>query len=151
MVMTPRCRYSPKARRSLRDYGHMCVTIGRLPGPIRRPQHSSTRAIAAASIPPGIWPVMPASCRPTRMPASADLYDGKRKPGPITEAACWSHSRAQILRTGRYLRKAPLTVEAVRRIDELFAIERTINGLSTKVLPQFEICEQDQRGRRRDS
>jgi transposase len=28
------------------------------------------------------------------------------------------------------LRKAPLAVEAVRRIDELFAIERTINGLS---------------------
>jgi hypothetical protein len=22
-----------------------------------------------------------------------DLYDAKRKPGPITEAACWSHSR----------------------------------------------------------
>ena len=22
-----------------------------------------------------------------------DLYDGKRKPGPITEAACWSHGR----------------------------------------------------------
>lgn len=28
------------------------------------------------------------------------------------------------------LRKAPLTVEAVRRIDELFTIERTINSLS---------------------
>jgi len=29
------------------------------------------------------------------------------------------------------LRKAPLATEAVRRIDELFAIERTINGMPT--------------------
>ena len=28
------------------------------------------------------------------------------------------------------LRKAPLAVDAVRRIDALFAVERTINGLS---------------------
>ena len=58
------------------------------------------------------------------------LYDGKRKPGPITEAACWSHGRRHFFELAD-LRKAPLAVEAVRRIDELFAIERTINGLST--------------------
>jgi transposase len=59
-----------------------------------------------------------------------DLYDGRRKPGPITEAACWSHGRRKFFELAD-LRKAPLAVEAVRRIDELFAIERTINGLST--------------------
>ena len=58
-----------------------------------------------------------------------DLYDGKRRPGPITEAACWSHGRRHFFELAD-LRKAPLAVEAVRRIDELFAIERTINGLS---------------------
>ena len=58
-----------------------------------------------------------------------DLYDGRRKPGPITEAACWSHSRRKFFELAD-LRKAPLAVEAVRRIDELFAIERTINGMS---------------------
>jgi transposase len=59
-----------------------------------------------------------------------ELYDGKRKPGPITEAACWSHGRRKFFELAD-LRRAPLAVEAVRRIDELFAIERTINGLST--------------------
>jgi transposase len=59
-----------------------------------------------------------------------ELYDGRRKPGPITEAACWSHGRRKFFELAD-LRKAPLAVEAVRRIDELFAIERTINGLST--------------------
>ena len=57
-----------------------------------------------------------------------DLYDGRRKPGPIIEAACWSHSRRKFFELAD-LRKAPLAVEAVRRIDELFAIERTINGM----------------------
>ena len=58
-----------------------------------------------------------------------DLYHGKRKPGPITEAACWSHGRRKFFELAD-LRKAPLAVEVVRRIDELFAIERRINGLS---------------------
>ena len=57
-----------------------------------------------------------------------DLYDGRRRPGPITEAACWSHSRRKFFELAD-LRKAPLAIEAVRRIDELFAIEREINGL----------------------
>ena len=57
-----------------------------------------------------------------------DLYDGRRKPGPITEAACWSHGRRKFFELAD-LRKAPLAVDAVRRIDQLFAIERTINGL----------------------
>jgi transposase len=56
------------------------------------------------------------------------LYDGKRKPGPITEAACWGHGRRKFFELAD-LRKAPLAVEAVQRIDELFAIERTVNGL----------------------
>jgi transposase len=58
-----------------------------------------------------------------------DLYDAKRRPGPITEAACWSHGRRNffvLADTG----KAPLAVEAVRRIDAIFAIEREISGLA---------------------
>ena len=57
------------------------------------------------------------------------LYDGKRKPGPITEAACWSHGRRHFFEMAD-LGKAPLAVEAVRRIDAIFAIEREINGHS---------------------
>ncbi len=58
-----------------------------------------------------------------------DLYDARRRPGPITEAACWSHGRRNffvLADTG----KALLAVEAVCRIDAIFAIEREINGLA---------------------
>jgi transposase len=73
------------------------------------------------------------------------LYEGNRKPGPITEATCWSHARrpffiqADIAENAR--RRAlgkttsvisPLAVEAVQRIDALFEIERSINGQSAE-------------------
>jgi transposase len=58
-----------------------------------------------------------------------ELYDAKRRPGPITEAACWSHGRRNFFELAD-LRKAPLAIEAVRRIDAIFAIEREINGLA---------------------
>jgi hypothetical protein len=56
-----------------------------------------------------------------------DLYDVRRRPGPIAEAACWSHSRRKFFELAD-LRKAPLAIEAVRRIDAIFAMEREING-----------------------
>ena len=55
------------------------------------------------------------------------LYDAKRKPAPITEAACWSHGRRHFFDLAT-LSKSPIAAEAVRRIDELFEIERSING-----------------------
>jgi transposase len=56
-----------------------------------------------------------------------DLYDAKRRPGPITEAACWAHGRRKFFVLAD-LRQVPLAIEAVRRIDEIFAVEREING-----------------------
>ena len=56
-----------------------------------------------------------------------ELYDGARKPGPIVEASCWAHSRRKFFDLAK-LTKAPIALEAVRRIDELFDIEREING-----------------------
>jgi transposase len=73
------------------------------------------------------------------------LYEAARKPGPIVEAACWVHARrpffvlADVAANAR--RKAqgksasvisPLALEAVRRIDALFDIERAINGESAE-------------------
>jgi len=73
------------------------------------------------------------------------LYEPNRKPGPILEAACWAHARrpffamADLAENAR--RKAqgqtpgvisPLAMEAVRRIDALFEIERSINGQSAE-------------------
>jgi transposase len=60
-----------------------------------------------------------------------DLYDGKRKPGPITEAPCWAHGRRKffvIADTSAKGLGAPVALEAVRRIDAIFAIERDINA-----------------------
>jgi transposase len=55
------------------------------------------------------------------------LYAEDRKPAPILEAACWAHGRRDFFELAR-LAKAPIAAEIVRRIDELFAIERLING-----------------------
>ena len=57
------------------------------------------------------------------------LYEAARKPGPIIEAACWAHGRRKFFDLAR-LQKAPIAIEAIERIDALFAIEREINGLS---------------------
>ena len=71
------------------------------------------------------------------------LYEPGRSPGLILEAACWVHARrpffvmADLAENAR--RKAqgkkpavisPLALEVVRRIDQLFEIERAINGQS---------------------
>lgn len=55
------------------------------------------------------------------------LYVEGRKPGLIIEAACWAHGRRKFFELAE-LQKAPVAIEAVRRIDEIFAIEREING-----------------------
>src|SRR5258708_6164578 len=55
------------------------------------------------------------------------LYKAQRRPAPILEAACWSHGRRKfvdLVKQG----EAPIASEAVRRIDMLFEIERSING-----------------------
>jgi transposase len=59
------------------------------------------------------------------------LYEPNRKPGPIVEAACWAHARRKFFELAE-LTKAPIASEAVVRIDELFAIERDINGLAAE-------------------
>jgi len=60
-----------------------------------------------------------------------ELYDARRRPGPITEALCWSHARRNFFELAD-LRKAPLAIDAVRSIDAIFAIEREINGLAAE-------------------
>ena len=57
-----------------------------------------------------------------------ELYDPARKPGPLIEAACWAHGRRKLFVLAD-VAKAPLAIEAVRRIDAIFAVERNINGL----------------------
>jgi transposase len=71
-----------------------------------------------------------------------DLYDPSRAQGPITSALCWAHARRQffeladIAANARRGKKAvaisPIALEAVKRIDALFDIERSINGQSAE-------------------
>ena len=70
------------------------------------------------------------------------LYEANRKPGPIIEAACWAHGRRKFFDLAR-INKAPIAVEAVERIDALFAIEREING----VTPQERACVRNESSR----
>ncbi len=58
------------------------------------------------------------------------LYEAGRKPGPISEAACWAHGRRKLFKLAE-VDRAPLAAEAVRRIDAIFDAERTINGQPT--------------------
>src|ERR1700730_7780369 len=73
------------------------------------------------------------------------LYEADRKPGQIGEAACWVHARrpffqmADLAATARRRAQgktlaviSPLALEAVRRIDALFEIERSVNGQSAE-------------------
>uniref|UniRef100_UPI0004B4E69F IS66 family transposase n=1 Tax=Rhizobium fredii TaxID=380 RepID=UPI0004B4E69F len=77
----------------------------------------------------------------------ADAYGGynplfkvDRNPGALTQALCWAHSRrkffvlADIATNAKRGKNAaaisPVALEAVRRIDALFDIEREINGLA---------------------
>jgi hypothetical protein len=59
------------------------------------------------------------------------LYEGRRSPRPITEAACWAHGRRKFFVLAD-LRQVPLAIEAVRRIDEILAVEREINGAGSE-------------------
>jgi len=99
------------------------------------------------------------------------LYEPGRLPGVIFAAFCWAHARRNFYEladiAGAAQRKAkgkkdsaisPLALEAVRRIDAIFAIEREINGksagerlivrqqLSAPLITDFETWLRKERG-----
>src|ERR1700690_1883995 len=71
-----------------------------------------------------------------------ELYDPSRTRGPITAALCWAHARRQFFELADIAANArpgknaaaisPIALEAVKRIDTLFDIERGINGQSAE-------------------
>jgi transposase len=71
-----------------------------------------------------------------------ELYDSSRSHGAITSALCWAHARRQFfeladiaanVRRGKNAAAiSPIALEAVKRIDVLFDIERDINGRSVE-------------------
>ena len=71
-----------------------------------------------------------------------DLYRTDRAPGPVTSALCWSHARRKFfeladiagnVRKGKPAHEiSPVALEAVKRIDALFDIERGLGGLTAE-------------------
>jgi transposase len=70
------------------------------------------------------------------------LYDPSRFGGPVQPALCWAHARrkffeladiaANARRGGKATAISPIALDAVKRIDALFDIERAINGLAAE-------------------
>jgi transposase len=69
------------------------------------------------------------------------LFDPSRAQGAITPALCFAHARRKFFeladiaanaRRGKAAAISPVALDAVRRIDALFDIERGINGLSAE-------------------
>ena len=144
-AMTPRFRSWPRARPTPGDVGFTCATIARSAAPAppaamfyysrdRAGEHPQAHLANYAGI-----------FQADAYSGYNKLYEPDRKPGPILEAACWVHARrpffvmADLAENAR--RKAqgktpapisPLALEAVRRIDALFEIERSINGQSAE-------------------
>src|SRR3974390_2481861 len=71
-----------------------------------------------------------------------ELYDPARPQGPITAALCWAHARRQFFELADIAAHArrgknasavsPIALDALKRIDALFDIERGINGQSAE-------------------
>ena len=71
-----------------------------------------------------------------------DLYLANRSPGPVRSALCWSHARrkffeladiADNVRSGKPAHDiSPIALEAVKRIDAIFDIEREINSIDAR-------------------
>jgi transposase len=66
-------------------------------------------------------------------------YVSDRTPGAITEAGFWAHARRKLFELADIASKArgqtasvisPIAFEAVRKMDAIFLLERSINGLS---------------------
>lgn len=72
-----------------------------------------------------------------------ELYSADHKPSPALSALCWSHARrkffelADIKAIARHGKKvveeiSPVALEAVKRFDAIFEIEREINGMDAE-------------------
>src|SRR5882757_415578 len=118
--------------------GLMYGMTGPSPGLHRRRRSITPRATDEAYIPRSIWPSLPVSCRPIATTASNRCSTRRKKALPITPAFCFAHARrgffelADIEKNAREGKKgkpvSPIALEAVRRLDTLFEIERAING-----------------------
>src|SRR5262245_35968823 len=139
MAMTRRFRCWPGIRPARDDCGFMYAMIARSADLIRRRQCSSIPATGQASIPTVILRAMRGSSRPMPMRGSTgsmlrvavQARSPKRLVGAtMADAVSFVLADVAAKRGGKPPMVAPLAVEAVKRIDAIFDIEREINGCS---------------------
>ncbi len=75
-----------------------------------------------------------------------DLYRGDRDPGPVISALCWSHARRKFFELADIKEKvrkrkpahdtSPVALEAVSRIDAIFDVERSLDGMEAMARPE---------------
>ena len=104
----------------------------------RRRRCSTTRGTGPAITRSSICGPSPASSRRTSMPATTASMRPEDRRGLSPEPACWSHCRRKFFELADIAASrgrgknappiSPLALEAVKRIDVLFDIERGING-----------------------
>src|SRR6478672_7915130 len=139
LATTPPSRSWPRARQSLGEYGPMSGTTDLSAGRRRRVRFTTPRTIVVVNTRHSIWKTSPASCKPTPIAALMRCLI-RRGSWTVTPAFCWAHSRrlffelADIAANARRGNNAtvisPVALEAVKRIDALFDIERDISGLA---------------------
>jgi hypothetical protein len=118
----------------------MFVMIGPLEAALRRQRCFSIRATGLVIIQSAISPGYAGILQADAYAGFNRLFAGDRSPGPIVEAACWAHARRKFFvladvtakARGRLPVLAPLALEAVKKIDAIFDIEREISGLSAE-------------------
>jgi hypothetical protein len=101
---------------------------------------SLPRSIERANILSGIWPATRASCRPTHSTATTGSMLPVASPARSSKICAGGHARRKFFELGDIAANArraknappisPIALEAVKRIDALFTIEREINGFS---------------------
>ena len=116
----------------------MSAMTGRSVGRHHRQRCSTTHAIAVASMPNSTWAALPASSRPMPSRDTTAVRCGSSA-GPdhrriLLGARAANFVLADIAANARRGKDAPpispLALEAVKRIDALFDLERAINGQS---------------------
>ena len=128
-----------KGKQSRGAYGPMSATTDLSAGGRRRLRFTTPRATGGMSIRHGIFTASAGILQADAYSGYNALYDPSRPQGPITSAFCWAHARRQFFELADIAANArrgnnaaaisPIALEAVKRIDALFDIERGISGL----------------------
>ncbi len=137
----PRCRFWRTGAHKPRGSGPMCAMIVPGMGVRHLPRSFTSQQIVGKNTRHGTWPGGMVCCSQTSMAVTMICIWQIAARGPVRSALCWSHARRKffeladiknIARKGKKVAEeiSPIALDAVTRIDAIFAVEREITGLS---------------------